>query len=565
MIHPWEGLVGLAGVAGWALSVLYQSRILLFLERYRLNGWRLDALCMLLPVLISAPFLRRTWSQISAYQTPMGADSDGNYASALAMISHNYSMYEGDRYPLYPYLVWLFSDGIGSAHWVGTCLSMAMTLLMGPVAYLLGRQLSGPAAGMAAAFMVYRLPLTLDIGRSYTPYVAVALLQLSAMTLAIALTEPWLAPGRRALYSAGLAGVAVMLMAADPKQLPVGLGLLVIGGVLSLFGVAALWEKVLGMMVVGGSFPLMNIAVGRLHLPLMSVEEITTRVNLGLVISETVTARVKSGFVLGGDLTELIPSLKAVIFGVTAAEGQAWLHPRALAAMPLVFPETSLFWLGFLGILPVVLVWRAWREGRMGRAWRVVAALLQCGILVFFASSSVSTLHLHYQHRYFLAQQLPLPVLILSAVPGGAALGGSLAAMIVSPYQIHASFMDHFDQQTDSWIGIEQPMWAETLAWAQQNLPADARVYDYAEGRPWPVFGAVVPYQRCNRSMDACRTEIAAQKGPVFGVVRGRETLSSRMAGVPATVDAVGVMPDHLGDWEKVLQIAPGVALYRRP
>lgn len=578
-MHAWE----IAATIGTVCGVIGFRRFGAALERWLAlwlpawaGGWRLEAGLALLPMLLSLPGLWACWSRISPYGSPVGADSDGNYASALALETGNYGMYEGDRYPLYPWLCWLASPGAAHVHTAGTLLSMAATLLIGPVCYAIGRQLAGRGqwegriVGVCGALMAYRMPVIIDSGRSFTPYPLIALIDLGLLALLLGLAGRLDRGGRGATVAALCAGVGLLAaaaMAADPKQLVAGLSALGLAALLALVSSAGWRWTAVALTPLLLSAPLMHAAAGRVPVQLMTVEEITTRVNLGFQVDRAVLDRVRGGYTPGKDLGELIPTLRTLAAGVRAPEGQPWLHPRASAALPLIFPQTSPWWLLVAALLPARLLWRSWRSSWSVEPWRRLArgaGEILC--VAWLLALGGPTLHLHYQHRYAMPQIALLPVLI-AAVPGAGAAGGVLVALAAGPYPLREDYLDHWSQQTDAWVGVEPSMWVENLAWSEENFGGSegggegTMVFDFSESRPWPLFGVYAKYLRCNRTPDGCRAAMAAHKGPDVALLWAREQLSGKLAGSFQTAE--GVMPGQIGCWGLVRQVAPDVGLYR--
>jgi hypothetical protein len=258
-------------------------------------------------------------------------------------------------------------------------------------------------------------------------------------------------------------------------------------------------------------------------------------------------ARVEGGYRLGRNLKELLPSLLSLAQGVEAADGQSWLHPRAQAALPLIFPETSKWWLVGIGLL-------------LFRLYQKPHAIL---VLLLFGGSSLPALQLHYQHRYLMGGTALLPGLVLGGLPAPVVAGITLGARIFGPYFLSPSYLERQDRQTDAWVGVEGPLWHDFFEWAEGTIKPEGRVFDFSESRPWPLLGAFAPYQRCNRSDPGCRSSLGRWENEAYAVLWANEALSGQLAG--QVREEAGVMPERVGEcWEKLHQQAPQTAVYHR-
>ncbi len=490
--------------------------------------------------------MRTMWATISPWGSPMGPDSDVTYLSAVAVETGNRSLYSMDRYPAFPWLASLFSpdaDGLAAA---GLHLSMAATLLTAVAAYGVARMLGGRAAGFIATVFVLRLPGVADAGRQFTPYALIAALDLAGVASLVALLRG------RSLAAVPLAVAAAGVFAADPKQVPVAVAFIGVGVLFSLLkrsraGVAA----AAGLLA---ALPVVNLGLARLNLPIGSIEAITARVPLGFTVDPSMSL---DGWTPGASLLTLPGTLLRVATGVQAPTDRGWLEEAAWGGLSMELPSTSPLWLGAVLLLPALVLLRPWGE----RRWRDVLLPL---VVVPMTPVLVSTLHLHFQHRYFLALVVLLPPLVAAGV---ARLGGPAAVVAVglvaglaptSPWRTLApGLRAPPSRDSDSWAGPEARDWAATRADLAASLPEDAVIVDYAASRPWFMLAGLRDYHRCTWEPDCCRSRLD-DGGSLYAVLYPREGPTRDDAPGASVLGETDSLTAKVGDcWERVA-VRPG-------
>ncbi|MES2641952.1 MAG: hypothetical protein V4850_20850 [Myxococcota bacterium] len=549
MIAAWEvaavvgGGLGAAGWA-WARRKGWDQR-----ERPWMGRWGLDVALIVAGLALNLPGLLGAWAMLSPFGSPMGPDADANFLAAVALERGDLALYAGDRYPAYAALVSALAPDASRLAQVGTWLSMGLAVACALGAYALGRALAGRVAGWAGLVVCLRLPGLADTGRQFTPYALVAAADLLAVLSLLALVR-----GHR-VATIPLAVAAAVVFATDPKQVPVSLALVGLGIVVSL--VRSRRSGIIECVPLVAALPLANALVGRAALPIYSLEFITTRVDLGLHVD---AAMATTGWRIGTSLVDLPASLLAVSTMVQAPAGRGWFAPTALATLPMELPATSPLWLAALLVLPVVLHLRR-------RAAYELVALLPLVIV------ALPVLHLHFQHRYFLALVVVLPALVASAISLAAGPGAAAGVLIVallwpgSPWRgvapgVTAAPPPH----AEPWTGVEPDEWARTVDEAATALPADAVVLDFAQSRPWVMLAASRPYVRCTTTTDNCRGALGDAPGTLTAVLFPGEEVSAAVpaASALATTGPVRYGPDALGAcWTRVLMRPDNGGVYR--
>ncbi|MSQ03503.1 MAG: hypothetical protein EXR71_16700 [Myxococcales bacterium] len=495
VLRSWElralGAGVAVGVLAWVVGRRARGRRLSSWE----HPWAWDLLALSVVLAVQVPAVLRVWGLISPNGSPVGADSDYNFLSAVAIETGNTALYAIDRYPGFPWAASLIADGSRELAAGGLRVSMAASFLSGFGAYWLARQLHGRLAGALAMCVVLRLPGLVDCGRQFTPYALVAAADLIGVASLVALSRG------RLLATVPLAGVAGVLFTADPKQLPVAMAMVGLG---ALFLVLSLrWAALPALGLLGGVLPTVNDWMGRQNLPIASIEEITTRVSLGFDVDPALP---RDGWVPGQSFGELVSTLQRVAAAVSAPETRGWFAPAALPGIRMEFPDTSSVWVLLALTLPVLMLVQ--RAG-------LRAALLPLAVSPL-AVVLVSCLHLHFQHRYFLAVAVCLPPLAIAALARLVGPWGCLAAGMValipgsSPWRREApGLLGGRAVDTDSWSGVESPEWFTVSREYDARLPADAVVLDYASSRPWVMMAALRPYVRCVGTRDTCRSHLS--------------------------------------------------------
>ena len=498
------------------LSKATPARVPLLFRRFAL-----DAALLALVLLTSLPVLRSLWSRLGPFGSPMGPDADENFLAAIALERGLPAVYASDRYPAFAWLVALVASGPLDVHPAAVRLSAGFALAAGVAAYVLGRQLGGPAVGAVASALTLRLPGIVDVSRQFTPYMMVACLDLVAVALTLGLLR-----GRR--LGVPLAVVLAVLWAADPKQMPVVLGFVAVGGCASLAHRSLV--GVVGALALVAAVPVANRAAASLGVQIFSVEEIAGRVDLGLVAPPVPAA---GGYRLGGDLRALPATLERLA-STRPRSSRGWLHERVRTSLPMEFPRTSLLWL-----LPAALGCFSLRAG-----WR--RALVTPLAVAPLAPLLVATLHLHFQHRYFAGLAAPLPALVgagIALVGGpGAAIGAGLVALCwpTSPWSgVAPGLLGRPPVNAEPWTGREPPDWAQALSQAVDRLPEGAVVVDYSQSRPWTMLAAPFDYHRCSQARDGCRSVVGAGGSPLVAVLVPGEALSVAAPGASSLAGQV--------------------------
>ena len=540
-MQAWELAAVLGALLAWRARGLATPR------------WpAMEWLLPLLALVLTALPLWLGWRELAPEQAPMGPDANAWMGSALAFETGRWSLYYEDRYPGWPWLVAAVSPDALSLPRAGVLLNMGLTMACAPVIYAIGRQLSGRWAGLAGAVVAMRLPVVLDVGRSFTAYPLTALLDLGLVAALLGLSR--VGAGGRLALAAVVAAAAGLAMASDPKQIPFALA--ACGG-MGLVGLVRgpHWQRVVLPLFALAPLPAAQALVARYQLRLLSLEGATVRTPVNL-LDRSLWEHVDSGFALGnpGALRELLPSLLRVAEHVGPKAGGP-VDPAFVAGLPMLFPGCSALWLLPLVALPLLLRRRGF----------------DIAILAIFALSALSPARIHYAHRYALPYAQAAPALALSAVElaagGPAALVVGLAALAGPGRHVDRSYLALQSADSDLWVGEEKPVDARTLSWAAENLPRDATIYDFAEMRTTPILGAAFPYVRCAMSASHCGAELAADPGVRIALVRARETLSAELPESPREpilTDAYGRMPKRLSEcWTHVYMPGPNTAFYQ--
>lgn len=551
----WEG-TGVGARVSRGVGALAErwvgARVQRPLALARSHPWTLDVALIVAALALNLPALLGAWGMLSPYGSPMGPDADGNFLAAVALERGDLTLYAGDRYPAYAALVSALAPDAAGLAATGTHLSMGLAVACALGAYALGRAWAGRVAGWAGMVVCLRLPGLADTGRQFTPYALVAAADLLAVLSLLALAR-----GHR-IATVPLALAAAVVFATDPKQVPVALVLVALGLLLVLVRSRGAVLPSLGACVpLLAAVPATNALVGRAALPIYSLEFITTRVDLGLHVD---AAMASTGWRIGASLVELPGSLLAVSTLVKAPAGRGWFAPTALPTLPMELPSTSPLWLAALLVLPVALHVRR-------RAAHELVALVPLLVV------ALPVLHLHFQHRYFLALVVVLPALVASAISlvagPGAAAGVLIAALLWpgSPWREVASGVTSAPPpNAEPWTGLEPAEWAATVAEAATAVPADAVVLDFAQSRPWVMLAASRPYVRCTTTRDSCRAALAEGPGTLTAVLFPGEEVSAAVPSANAlgTTGHVRYGPETLGAcWTRVLMRPDNGGVYR--
>lgn len=538
VLRPWEVQALLAavgvGLLAWGCGRHARLRRLSSWD----HPWAWDLVAIGVVAAIQVPAVLRIWAMISPHGSPVGPDSDYNFLSAVALETGNTSLYAIDRYPGFPWAASVLAEGSRELAAGGLRVSMAASFVSGLGAYWLGRQLHGRIVGALAMCVVLRLPGLVDCGRQFTPYALVAACDLIGIASLVALSRG------RLLATLPLTAAAGTLFCLDPKQLAVALAMVGLGAAFTV--VSFRWAALPSLGVLGGVLPAVNDWMGRKNLPIVSIEEITTRVSLGFDVDP---ALARDGWVPGRSFEELFTTLQRVAKAVSAPEARGWFSPAAVPGIRMEFPDTSSVWVWLILALPLLLVLR--RQGR-----RSLALVLAVSPMVIVL---VSCLHLHFQHRYFLAVAVCLPPLAIAAVARLVGSWGCLAAGLVAlvpasaPWRREAPGLNAGRSvDSDSWSGVESPEWFTVSREFDARLPQDAVVLDYASSRPWVMMAALRPYVRCVSTGDTCRSHLS-DPGSLHAVLFPGEPPSSRDA--PDTTELWGVThaPATVGNcWSRV-------------
>jgi hypothetical protein len=499
--------------------------------------WSVDIALVLAALLFTLPTLLRVWTKLSPYDSPMGPDADGNFLAAVAIARDAPALYAGDRYPAYAALVSALAQLGAPLHVAGAWLSRGCAIGAAIAAYVLGRQLGGRVAGLVGILVALRLPGLVDTGRQFTPYALVALLDVGSVVLLVALAR-----GRR--VGVPLALVAALAFTADPKQVPVALVVVALG-----IGLALRRRGWVQALVLAAALPLADAGVGASGLPILGLVDITSRVDVGLSLGAATDWR------LGDPLWRLPGALLALARAAPADRG--WLDPLALHGLPMELPGTSVVW--SLGLLALPVAWRLRR--------RPAGELLALAPLLLVAWS---TLHLHFQHRYFVPLGVVAPVLVASAL---ALLFGPLVPAAVcavallwpgSPWRsVGPGVLDPAPNGAEGWTGVEPPEWGFTYGLAAERFPADAEVFDFSASRPWEMLAAGWPYTRCTTTKDQCRVALAGAFGTPIVVLVPGEAGSDAVSGVSG-LTAGGAPPMQAGPcWTRALMRPGAGAAYQ--
>lgn len=546
-MHLWELAALFGGLVLWRAAPRLPQHL-----RQLWAAPAMEWVFLALALVLTAAPLWLGWARLAPERAPMGPDANAWMGSALAFETGRWSLYYEDRYPGWPWLVAAVSPDPLSLPRAGVALNMALTMACALPLYAIGRLLSGRCAGLLGAVVALRLPVALDVGRSFTAYPLLALLDLSIVAALLALgAAGW--RGRLAL-AIGIAGAAGLAIASDPKQIPLALGacaLLALAGLSR--GHPALRLALVALALA--PLPAAHWLVGRYQLGLLSLEGATVRTPVNL-LDRGLWAQVEGGFALGepGALGQLVPSFLRVAASVGPKDGGP-LDPAFLSGLPMLFQQTGPVWLLALLALPLLLR-------------RSAAALLA---LALFASAAIPSMRVHYAHRYALPHAMAAPVLVLTAVErvagAPAALWVGLAALAGPARRVDAAYLALQSPDSDLWVGSEKPIDVRTLDWAAENLPKNATIYDFAEMRTTPILAAAFPYQRCAMSPTHCGAELRADPGARVALVRARETLSAELPSSPRepiVPDGYGRMPKALGDcWTHLYMPGPNTAFYQ--
>lgn len=525
------------------------------LRHVRLPGptWAWEVGSVAAAVLLAAVPLILAWLSLAPTRAPMGPDSSNYLGCALAFETGRWELYFDDRYPAYPYLVALFARGGPSVPTTGTALSMALTALTALPLYVVGRLLAGRVAGIGGAVLGLRQAVVLDAGRTFTHYPLSGLLDAGLLAAGIGLARtgsPWCAWG--------LASLAGMAIAADPKQLPLAMATLLVAVGFGLVRPRPYWQRAQLVLAALLPLPVTHWLVGRYRLGLLSLEGIAVRTPMNFV--EDLSPHMEEGFALGepGALGELVSSYSRVL-GAVAPKGDG-LDPSFLNALPMHFPSTSPLWALLLLLLPAALLWR--RE-----IWRVGALLL---VLLQVAAAS-SVMRLHYAHRYALPHLEQVPVVALAGVSlaAGPLAAAGLAAGWLLPgapmSDLDNSYQSRQAQHTDNWVGREVPAELYAVQWTDKYLEADAVIYDMSGQRPMPILAASREYVRCTATHDTCGQAMSTATTPIVALVWADDFISGQLPSGPRetiTMDT-GHMPTTLGDcWSLLTHPQPGSGLY---
>ncbi|GDX79022.1 hypothetical protein LBMAG42_08330 [Deltaproteobacteria bacterium] len=557
-MRTWELVCVIAGLAAglfwWRArgSPRLAKLLLRIPERSRrwAGGWRGDLVMVVLALAVHVPALLHTWQRLGAGSSPIGPDSDENYLGAVSFLTDNPALYPSNRFPGFPWLMAAVAGDRTELAASGAQISMVAAVASGVGAYLVGRQLVGRAAGLAALVIVLRLPVVSDLGRQATPYMLAATLDLFTVAGVIGLMR-----GRAwcALPVAVCTGVALTL---DPKQAPfivaeVALAALAVGffaartpGYLRVSWLGCL-AVVLAAMPVANA---LGAACGR---KVLSVEEIVWRAPVGMEVGE-----MTAGWGLGAPLSAMPETFLEISREVSPGSSQGWFAQWARESVPLEFPDTSLGWLLAAVSLPVALAVRS--------RWR---ALPVVAILPWVAIAEPS-LHLYFQHRYFVPVAVVLPMVVASgigAAAGPAAVLGVLAAAVLlpgSPWAVAGpGLYRRWSPEAEAWTPADPGQWARLTEEAGRVLPPDARVYDYAGSRPWVALAGQFPYLLCTKIPDSCEAALTASREPIVAVLYLNEPPSHLL---PQTDELVGTAyPEQLGRcWERRLRLGHAGAAY---
>lgn len=513
-------------------------------------GWRGDLGIVTLALALHLPTLLHTWRRLGAGSSPIGPDSDENYLGAVSFLTDIPALYPSNRFPGYPWLMAAVAGDRDHLAAAGAQISMVAAVCAGVAAYLVGRQLVGRAAGLAGLVIALRLPTLSDLGRQATPYMLAATLDLVAVAAVIGLMRG------RAWCAAPLALSAGLALTLDPKQAPFVVAEVALAALAALVfvvrtrGVARAGQ--LGALaIVLAALPVANAWGAACGRRVLSVEEIVSRAPVGMQVGE-----MTYGWGLGAPLTELPGTFLQISRQVKPSASQGWFAQWARESVPMEFPETSPWWLVAALALPVALAVR--------RRWKAVAVVALLPWLLI----AQPALHLYFQHRYFLPVAVALPVVVasgLGALVGPAALLGVLAAAVLTPGSPWAiagpGLYQRWGNGAEAWTPADPGQWARLTAAAQEALPANARVYDYAGSRPWVALAAQFPYVLCTKVADSCAAEIAKATDPVVAVLFLHEPPSHLL---PQTDELVGATyPERLGRcWERRLRQGHGGAAY---
>jgi hypothetical protein len=550
-LHSWELVALFCALLGGCAAAMFARRWperVGWARRFE-HPWGWDVALVLGGLLVNLPPLFGTWHRLSPFRSPYGPDSDMNFFAAMALFRGDLTMYGEDRYPAFAWLAAaLAPDAMGVAE-AGVFVSMASGVLLGPLAYALGRSLGGRAAGFAGLCLALHLPAVADLGRQFTPYALVAAADLLGVVSLVALLSRGGAR-RVALATAAVVLASAVAFTSEPKQLPVALAFVALGAPLLL------WRGRLGGWVAAallvGALPLLNQELSTAKLPILSLEAITARVPLGLDISPELGVE---GWSPGEPISQLLRSLHRVAALVKAPASRGFFHPHAARGMEMQLPQTSLLWL----VLLVGLLARS--RGRPRLAW---VGMLPVALVAY------STLHLHFQHRYALPFVVVLPALAaagLSRLGGAPMVWSALGVALVWPGSPWATLapgvLNPAPREGDGWSGVEPDEWGRKAREADKLLAADAFVLDYAQSRPWTMITAVRPYVRCTATRDTCRSRLA-QEGTLYAILWPGESVSPKDAPDAASLAEATQAPATVGDcWTRVLARPENGAVYQ--
>ncbi len=559
MPYSWEILALLAAAAGlWLHKRKKWSPPTPASWESRRWDWILAAGC----ALVGGVSLFVLWGRTATHLAPSGADFEGYYLGAMAFERDSFDLYVLDRYPGFPWLASLFASSPQTIHRAGALVNMFAISLAAIPLYFVGRSLGGRAAGVLGALLALRMSVVLDLGHSFTHYPLAAATDCLLLALLLSLVRT------RCIWTAlGMGAAGALAVSCDPKQAVFVLGVFGVGLLGVVTGKQAIRKKIIAAVLLFLPLVLLNQAVMRLPVELFSLEEVATRVQLHFEVTEALRQAGDTGFRLGEpwSLFKLPGSLWLTATGLSPEAGQPGvIAPLALEAMPVVYGNTSMWW---VLLFPALLVSLALKREE-GWWLRLLACLLP---LVM----AWPVFHMHYQHRYFLGAAMILPPLVVAGFSrwaGGLPLllaGAVTLVFPTSPFSsVDESYLQRKEHRHDIWVGPEHGADLETLAWAQESLPEDAVVYDLSERRPSAILSASHPYVRCNQTDDACAQQIVNQAGTRVAVLWAGEFLSGQLPGGPGTPptraeEGEGI-PTSFGEcWEQVRWLNPDAGVFQ--
>jgi hypothetical protein len=175
-------------------------------------------------------------------------------------------------------------------------------------------------------------------------------------------------------------------------------------------------------------------------------------------------------------------------------------------------------------------------------------------------------LHLHFQHRYFLASAVFLPVITAAALrlAGGpaAALGVALVALLhpASPYRgVGYGLRAEVPHDAEPWTGVEPSDWSDTRAAVASRVPDEVRVLDFAASRPWAVLAADSAYVQCTATQDTCNSLLRDSRRPWVVLFPGeRPSTLQPMAAALGELPEGSPAPEQLGACWNLVHARPG-------